>query len=196
MGSFMKQLRPAIIIFLALTIVTGIVYPLIVTGVAELFFKDKANGSLLYIDGKPVGSALIGQQFDDPKYFWGRPSATAPAPYDSSSSAGSNLGPLNSHLIQNVKARIEALNDVDPENKKPVPVDLVTSSGSGLDPHISPAAAEYQLARVARVRGMKEEDARRLVQENTQKRFLGLLGEPVVEVLKLNIALDSIAGER
>lgn len=187
----MKQLRPAIVILIALTIVTGIIYPLIVTGLAQFFFKDKANGSLIFVDGKPVGSSLIGQQFGDPKYFWGRPSATTP-PYNGSSSAGSNLGPLNSQLTQNVKARIEALKAIDPENEKPVPVDLVTSSGSGLDPHISLAAAEYQLTRVAHVRGMKEEDVRRLVEENTRGRFLGILGEPVVEVLKLNIALDRL----
>lgn len=188
---FRSQLKTAFIIFISLTIVTGIIYPLFITGVAKIFFKDKADGSLIYVEGKTVGSALIGQQFDDPKYFWGRPSATTP-PYNSASSGGSNLGPLNPTLEKDVESRIEKLKAVDPENRKPVPVDLVTTSASGLDPHISIAAAEYQLDRVARARGLAKEDVEKLVRQYTKGRLFNLLGEPVVQVLQLNIALDTL----
>jgi K+-transporting ATPase ATPase C chain len=152
----------------------------------------KANGSLIVKDGKPVGSSLIGQSFSDPKYFWSRPSATGPTPYNASASSGSNLGPTNPALIDAVKARVQALRDADPGNRQPVPVDLVTASASGLDPHISPAAAEYQLARVARVRNLNPVAVRKLVAEHTEGRQFGILGEPRVNVLELNLALDGI----
>ncbi len=189
---FRTQLKTALIVFIALTIVTGIIYPLFVTGVARIFFNDQANGSLIYADGKAVGSVLIGQKFDDPKYFWDRPSATSPVPYNSSSSGGSNLGPLNPALEKNVNSRIGKLKAFDPDNKKPVPVDLVTASASGLDPHISIAAAEYQLERVARARGVPGEDVEKLIKQHTEGRTFGLLGEPVVQVLQLNLALDTL----
>lgn len=187
----MKTLmRPAITLFVLLTVVTGVVYPLLVTAAAQLVFPKQANGSLIERDGKMVGSELIGQSFDNPKYFWGRLSATAPA-YNASASSGSNLGPLQADLKKNAEARIKALKEADPQNHAPVPVDLVTASASGLDPQISPAAAEYQVARIARLRGMNENEVRRLVQENTQGRTLGLLGEPRVNVVQLNLALDT-----
>ncbi len=173
-----------------LTLITGVAYPLLVTGVAKAAFADKANGSLVVKDGKVVGSSLIGQPFDDPKYFWGRLSATAPAPYNASSSTGSNLGPTNDALTKAAKARIDALHEADPANTAPIPVDLVTSSGSGLDPHISPEAANYQTARVARARGMTEAKVAMLVAQHTEGRDLGVLGEPRVNVLLLNLALD------
>jgi K+-transporting ATPase ATPase C chain len=179
-------------IFLLLTVVTGIIYPLLVTGVAQLGFPEKANGSLIRGDGGYAGSELIGQPFDDPKYFWGRLSATPDFPYNSSSSSGSNLGPSNPALVEAVKTRLEALRKADPGNALPVPVDLVTSSGSGLDPHISPAAALYQAPRVARVRGLPEDRVLRLVDRFTEPRQWGFLGEPRVNVLKLNLALDSM----
>jgi K+-transporting ATPase ATPase C chain len=183
-------------VFFLLTIVTGIVYPLLVTGVAQLILPEKANGSLIPGQRGYSGSELIGQPFDDPKYFWGRLSATPDFPYNSASSGGSNLGPSNPALVEAVKARIEALQKVDPGNKSPVPIDLVTSSGSGLDPHISPAAALYQVARVARARGLSEEQVRSLVDQSTEPRQWGFLGEPRVNVLELNLALDRIQNKR
>ncbi|MBP6776557.1 MAG: potassium-transporting ATPase subunit KdpC [Piscinibacter sp.] len=185
-----SQLRPALVLFLALSVVTGLVYPLAVTGIAQVAFPDKANGSLVTQDGKVVGSALIGQAFSDPKHFWSRPSATSPMPYNAANSAGSNQGPLNPALADAVKARVAALRAADPGNDKPVPVDLVTASASGLDPHISRAAADYQLARVAKARGMAEADVRRLVDAHTEWPWLGFLGEARVNVLALNLALD------
>lgn len=178
-----------------MVLLTGIAYPLIVTGVAQGFFSDKANGSLIYREGKPVGSHLIGQPFDDPKYFWGRPSATGPVPYNGAASSGSNVGPANAALYNAVKDRVAALHKVDPDNKALIPVDLVTSSASGLDPHISPAAALYQSARVARLRGVPESAVRELISKNTQPRFLGFLGEPAVNVAELNLDLDQVKGE-
>ena len=173
-----------------LTALTGIVYPLIVTGIAQLVFARTANGSVIERDGKPIGSALIGQPFSDPRYFWSRPSATSPFADNSASSGGSNLGPTNSALTDAVRQRIDALRAADPGNAAPVPVDLVTASGSGLDPHISPAAAEYQVARVARARGIPVDAVRELVAGATEGRQLGVLGEPRVNVLALNLALD------
>jgi K+-transporting ATPase ATPase C chain len=186
-----KELRPAVISFLLLTLLTGIAYPMLVTGISQATMSGKANGSLIVKDGKPVGSALIGQSFSDPKYFWGRPSATGPVPNNASASSGSNLGPTNPALMDAVKARVQALRDADPGNQQTVPVDLVTASASGLDPHISPAAAEYQLARVARVRNRNPETLRKLVAEHTEGRQFGILGEPRVNVLELNLALDA-----
>ncbi|MDR3393670.1 MAG: potassium-transporting ATPase subunit KdpC [Parasulfuritortus sp.] len=186
-------IRPAVTLFVMLSVVTGIVYPLAVTGIAKVVFPDQAAGSLIVKDGKPVGSALIGQNFSDPKYFWGRPSATGPMPYNASASGGSNLGPLNPALIDAVKGRIEALKAADPGNSAPVPADLVTASGSGLDPHISQAAAEYQVMRVARLRGLQISAVQRLISDNTENRQLGFLGEKRVNVLALNLALDRLA---
>jgi K+-transporting ATPase ATPase C chain len=173
-----------------MTLITGVAYPLAITGIAQGLLHDKANGSLIVKDGKVLGSQLIGQPFEDPKHFWGRLSATTPAAYNAGASTGSNLGPLNEALTKNVKARIDALRAADPEATGPVPIDLVTSSASGLDPHISPAAAEYQVRRVARARGMSEDRVRALVGEHTEGRDLGILGEPRVNVLLLNLALD------
>ena len=185
-----EHLRPALTMLLALTLLTGVVYPLIVTGLAQIIFPQQANGSLVVRDGKVIGSELIGQYFDEPKYFWGRPSATSPFPYNAAASSGSNLGPTNPVLIEAVKIRVAALRAADPGNEAPVPVDLVTASGSGLDPHISPAAADYQVKRVARARGLKERQVEDLVERYTDGRQFGLLGEPRVNVLKLNLALD------
>jgi K+-transporting ATPase ATPase C chain len=188
----LKELRPAVVSFLLLMLLTGIVYPLLVTGISQGLMPGQANGSMIMKDGKPAGSVLIGQSFSDPKYFWGRPSATSPMPNNAVSSGGSNLGPTNPALMDAIKARVQALKDADPGNKQPVPVDLVTASASGLDPHISPAAAQYQLARVARVRNLNPDTLRKLVDEHTEGRQFGILGEPRVNVLELNLALDTL----
>jgi K+-transporting ATPase ATPase C chain len=185
-----NTLRPALVLFAALTLVTGIAYPLAVTGIAQAAFPAQANGSLIMKDGKPVGSSLIGQNFSAPGHFWGRPSATSPQPYNAAASSGSNQGPLNPALADAVKARVQALREADPGNTAPVPADLVTASASGLDPHISPAAAEYQVRRVARERKLDAERVRALVRENTEMPLFGLLGEARVNVLRLNLALD------
>jgi K+-transporting ATPase ATPase C chain len=185
-------LRPALILFLVLTLLTGVAYPLVVTGVAQSLFPAQAAGSLILRAGKPVGSALIGQNFSDPGNFWGRPSATGPMPYNAAASSGSNQGPLNPALVDAVKGRVEALKAADPGNTAPVPVDLVTASASGLDPHISPAAARYQVARVAKARGVAPETVQGLVEQQTEKPIAGLLGESRVHVLKLNLALDAL----
>jgi K+-transporting ATPase ATPase C chain len=189
-----QTLMPAIIIFVLLTLLTGVLYPLVVTGVAQSVFPKQANGSLVRDGDRVAGSTLIGQQFSDPRYFWGRPSATSPTPYNAASSGGSNLGPSNPALAEAVVARVAALRAADPGNTSPVPVDLVTASGSGLDPHISVAAAHYQVPRILRVRNMqgREAELRRLVDENTDQRALGVLGEPCVNVLRLNRALDTL----
>lgn len=187
----LSQLRPAVVMLILLTLVTGVLYPFAVTGIAQLAFPAQANGSLIERDGRPVGSALIGQPFDDPKYFRSRPSATAPFPYNAAASSGSNQGPTHPALADAVAARIKALRDADPGNTRPVPLDLVTASGSGLDPHISPAAAEYQVERVARARGIAADRVHALVAQHTQGRQFGLLGEPRVNVLQLNLALDA-----
>ncbi|TMJ94855.1 MAG: potassium-transporting ATPase subunit KdpC [Actinobacteria bacterium] len=189
-----RTFREALLMLIALTLVTGVVYPFLVTAIAQVAMKRAADESLIERDGKIIGSALIGQAFSDPKYFWSRPSATSPMPYNAGSSSGSNLGPTNPALAEAVKSRVEALRAADPDNKTPVPVDLVTASASGLDPHISAAAAEYQVARVAKVRGLAPERVRALVAEHTQGRALGFLGEPVVNVLQLNLALDTLRG--
>ena len=186
-----KHLRPAIVSLVALTILTGLVYPVVVTGMAQLLFPRQANGSLIVKDGKAVGSALIGQPFDDPKYFWSRPSATSPFPDNAGSSGGSNLGPTNPDLQKAVQGRIDALKAADSGNTAPIPVDLVTASGSGLDPDISPAAALYQVPRVAKARGLTEEAVRNLVEQYTAGRQFGFLGESRVNVLRLNLALDT-----
>ena len=191
----MKTLiRPAVSLFVAMTLVTGVAYPLLVTGVAKIAFPSQAAGSLVVQDGKPVGSTLIGQSFSEPKYFWARPSATAPNPYNAGGSGGSNLGPLNPALVDAVKARVDALKAADPGNTLPVPVDLVTASASGLDPHISVAGAQYQAARVARARGLAPEAVRALVERHTESRLLGFIGEPRVNVLAINLALDRRSG--
>ena len=181
---------PALRMLVLLSVLTGVIYPLVVSGVARIAFPGAASGSQIVVDGKAVGSGLIGQPFDDPKYFWGRPSATSPMPYNAGASSGSNQGPRNPALADAVKDRIKALRDADPGNKAAVPVDLVTASGSGLDPDISVAAANYQLPRVAKARAMPDDKVRALVDANTTGRTLGILGEPRVNVLKLNIALD------
>lgn len=186
-----KLLRQSFMLLLVLTVITGVLYPLAATGLSQLVFPHRANGSLIERDGKPIGSALIGQSFTDPKYFWGRPSATTPNPYNATASSGSNQGPTHSALADAVKQRIAALRAVDPGNTAPVPVDLVTASGSGLDPEISQAAAQYQLERVARARGLSSAQVQALVNEYTSGRQLGILGEPRVNVLRLNLALDA-----
>lgn len=186
------QIRPALMALLIFTVLTGLLYPLVVTGIAQLVFPHQANGSLIVQNGQIVGSTLIGQQFTDPKYFWGRLSATGPYPYNAAASSGSNLGPTNPALLDEVKGRIAALKAADPSNTQLIPVDLVTSSGSGLDPDISVAAALYQLPRVARLRGLSESALRTLVDQYTHGRQLGFLGEPRVNVLQLNLALDAL----
>jgi potassium-transporting ATPase KdpC subunit len=187
-----SQLRPAIVSLAIFTLLTGVLYPLVITGIAQVAFPHQANGSLIVNNGQVVGSLLIGQQFDDPRYFWGRLSATSPYPYNAASSSGSNLAPSNPALLDEVKARIAALQAADPVSRAPIPVDLVTSSGSGLDPNISVAAALYQIPRVAKARGLSEDVVRELVVQNTQGQQLGVLGEPRVNVLELNLALDEI----
>jgi K+-transporting ATPase ATPase C chain len=187
-----RQLRPAIVSLLVLTLLTGLVYPLVIFGLGQIFFPSQANGSLIVVDGQVRGSSLIGQNFDQPHYFWGRPSATGPFAYNSAASSGSNLGPLNQALQDNVQTRLDALKAADPDNTALPPVDLVTASGSGLDPHISPAAAEYQVRRVARTRGLGEAIVRDLVARYTEGRTFGVLGEPRVNVLQLNLALDAM----
>ena len=184
------QSRTAIVMLAALTVVTGLIYPLVITGVAQIAFPSQANGSLIVKDGKAVGSSLIGQPFDDPKYFWARPSATSPFPNNAAASSGSNQGPTSPNLHAAVQGRVEALRAADPGNTTPVPVDLVTASASGLDPHISPAAALYQVPRVARERKLDVETVRTLVERHIEGRTLGTLGEPRVNVLALNLALD------
>lgn len=186
----MSELRPALVSFLLLTAITGVVYPLAVTGIGQAVFSDAANGSLIKEGDKWIGSRLIGQPFSDPKYFFGRPSATSPQPYNGAASSGSNLGPTNPSLATIIIDRVAALRALDPENESRVPIDLVTASGSGLDPHISPAAAEYQVPRVARMRNRPEAEIRALVKEATEGRTFGILGEPRVNVLLLNLALD------
>jgi potassium-transporting ATPase KdpC subunit len=188
-----KHLKPAIILFVILSVITGVIYPAVVTGLAQLVFPNQANGSLMTADnGKTTGSRLIGQPFSNPGHFWGRPSATGPFQYNAGASSGSNLGPTNPALIDAIKTRIQALKAADPDNKAPVPVDLITASGSGLDPHISPAAADYQINRVAKARNMQPEKLRALVGTNTVSRQWGFLGEPRVNVLTLNLALSAI----
>ena len=197
-----SQLRPALLGFLALSAITGIAYPLLVTAIAQLAFPARANGSLVVRDGRAVGSALVGQRFDDPRDFWGRPSATSPAPYTAfdaktlTGSTGSNLGPTNPALADAVRKRVAALRAADPGNDERVPIDLVTASGSGLDPHLSVAAAAYQVRRVARARGLEEAEVGRMVARLTTPRWLGVLGEPVVNVLELNLALDALERSR
>jgi K+-transporting ATPase ATPase C chain len=189
----LKELKPALLVLALMTALTGAVYPLLVTGIAQGLFSDQANGSLIEQDGKVVGSALVGQPFSDPKHFWSRPSATGPVPYNAGASSGSNQGPLNPALEEAVKARIDALKAADPTQTAPIPVDLVTASGSGLDPHISPAAARWQAPRIARLSGLSEAEVARLIDDHTEGRQLGLLGEPRVNVLTLNLALDRLA---
>jgi K+-transporting ATPase ATPase C chain len=186
------QIRPAVVMLVVFAIITGLAYPLAVTGIAQVVFPHQANGSLTVRDGQVAGSELIGQPFDDPRYFWGRPSATAPFPYNAAASGGSNLGPSNPSLVEAVRTRVAALRAADPGNSQPIPVDLVTASASGLDPHISVAAALYQVPRVARERGLSQKDVEALVRRYTAGRQLGILGEPRVNVLDLNLALDVV----
>jgi K+-transporting ATPase ATPase C chain len=190
MHTMNSTIRIAIMSLLLFTVLTGIIYPLAVTGLAQAIFPHQANGSIIVKNGKPVGSSLIGQQFDDQKYFWGRLSATIPYSYNGGSSSGSNLGPNNPDLMKAVQARIDALRAAEPGNQAKIPVDIITASGSGLDPHISLASAEYQVHRVARVRGLDETSVRALVTSHTEGRWLGVIGEPVVNVLEINLALD------
>ena len=188
----MKNLiRPAVSLFLLLTLITGVFYPMAVTGIAKVAFPEAANGSLIFKDGKAVGSRLIGQNFTDPKYFWGRPSATSPQPYNASASGGSNLGPLNPALTDGVKGRIAALKAADPDNTGAIPADLVTASASGLDPHISPAAAKYQIERVAKARQIDTAVVKAMVARFTEERQWSIFGDARVNVLELNLALDS-----
>ncbi len=188
----LKQLKPAIIMLAIFIVITGLIYPLVFTGIAQVIFPRQANGSLITQDDQVIGSQLIGQQFDDPKYFWGRPSATGSYPYNASASAGSNYSVMNQDLQKAVEERMAALQAADPNNHQPIPVDLVTSSGSGLDPNISIAAARYQAGRVAQARGITVEQVMALIDQNTQGRQLGFLGEPRVNVLMLNLALDAL----
>ncbi|MEQ1581743.1 MAG: potassium-transporting ATPase subunit KdpC [Steroidobacteraceae bacterium] len=186
-------IRPAIVLFVAMAVLTGFLYPLLITGAATGLFPARVAGSLIEQGGEVVGSSLIGQSFSDPKYFWGRPSATGPMPYNAAASSGSNQGPLNPALLEAVQARVAALRAADPGNPAPVPVDLVTASGSGLDPHMSIAAANYQIPRVARVRSLEVEQVRQLVAASTERSVPGFLGPPRVNVLALNRALDDLA---
>lgn len=187
----MKEIKTAARMLIVMTVITGVAYPLVVTGIAQLVFPRQANGSMITRGDEVVGSALIGQGFADAKYFWGRGSATSPTAYNAAASSGSNQGPLAPALAEAVGARVQALVDADPEHRRPVPVDLATASGSGLDPHISPAGARYQVARVAQARGLDGKVVQRLVDEHTEGRQLGILGEPRVNVLQLNLALDA-----
>jgi len=186
-----SEIVPALRMLVVLTALTGVAYPLLVTGIAQVVFPHAANGSLIVANGKTLGSELIGQPFDDPKYFWSRPSATSPQPYNGASSSGSNQGPLNPALADAVKDRIKALRDADPSNDAPVPIDLVTASASGLDPHISVAAAQYQVQRVAKARGLDVGKVQAIIDAHTEGRTLGIFGEPRVNVLESNLALDS-----
>ena len=188
----LKQIRPALVIFGLLTLITGVVYPLVVTGIAQLVFPKQANGSIIMQNNEPVGSVLIGQWFSDPKYFWGRPSSSTPYPYNPLGSMGSNMGPLNPVWLQSVQGRVNALRAIDPENTLLIPVDLVTASASGLDPQISVAAARYQASRIARLRGLDLNTVMGLIDQFTTNRWLGFLGEPVVNVLELNLALERL----
>jgi K+-transporting ATPase ATPase C chain len=192
----MKQLRAAFVVFVLLTILTGVLYPALVTVIAQGVFPHQANGSLMQRNGATIGSELIGQYFDESKYFWSRPSATSPVAYNAGSSAGSNLGPTNPALLDAVRERVELVRKAHPDQSGPVPIDLVTASASGLDPHISPAAAEYQIMRVAKARGLREDVLRQLVQAHTELRTFGVLGEPRVNVLRLNLALDEASGSK
>jgi K+-transporting ATPase ATPase C chain len=187
----LRELRPVLMVFLMLTVVTGILYPLAVTGVGRALFADEAEGSVVMRDGQAAGSRLLAREFTDAGHFWSRPSATSPGPYNGASSSGSNLSPTNPALLDAIAARVAALRAADPGNTAPVPVDLVTASGSGLDPHITPAAARYQVPRVARARGLSEADVGALVARHTEGRTFGVLGEPRVNVLLLNLALDA-----
>jgi K+-transporting ATPase ATPase C chain len=187
---FREYIKPALLLFVVLTIITGVIYPLVITGIAQAFLPDRANGSLIYRNGKIVGSSLVGQAFEDPKYLWGRVSATSPQ-YNASASSGSNTGPSNPILLDNINGRIKALKAADPDNMNPIPIDLVTSSASGLDPHISLAAAYYQIPRIAKKRRISENAVNDIMRKNTTGRLLGLIGEPVVNVLKVNLDLDS-----
>ena len=189
---FVRLIRPAVSLLVLMTILLGIVYPLVITGVAKVTFPRQAEGSLIYKDGKLIGSTLIGQSFSDPKYFWSRPSATSPQPYNGLASSGSNLGPLNPALLDAVKANVKALHDADPDNRRPIPVDLVTASASGLDPDISPAAAHYQAARVARARNLALAPVETLIKTHERGRLFGLIGERRINVLELNLALDQM----
>jgi K+-transporting ATPase ATPase C chain len=191
-SSVFATLRPALLLFLLLMLFTGFLYPLLVTALAQLLFPQQAAGSIVARDGRAVGSRLIGQSFSDPRYFWSRPSATTPQPYNGTASTGSNLGPLNPQLTDAIKTRIGALRAADPTNSAPVPVDLVTASASGLDPEISVAAADYQAARVARARGLAPERVQALIVQHAEGRLLGVIGEPRVNVLELNLALDAL----
>jgi len=188
----LQQTRRAALVWLLLMVITGLVYPALVTGIAQMAFPFQANGSLVHHQGRVRGSALIGQPFSDPKYFWGRPSATSPYPYNATASSGSNLGPTNPELLARVKERVDALRRSQPGADRLIPVDLVTASGSGLDPHVSPAAALYQVPRVARARDLPQVTVARLVAQHVENRWFGILGEPHVNVLQLNLALDDL----
>jgi K+-transporting ATPase ATPase C chain len=195
-NTLLKELRPALVMLLMLTVITGVAYPLVVTGISQVVFPDQAAGSLIEKDGKVVGSSLIGQPFDDPKYFWTRLSATGPFPFNAAASSGSNYGPINDSLKAAVEARVSALREAETNRTGPIPVDLITASGSGLDPHISPAAAYYQVARVARIRGLDDASVKSLVDRHVAGRQLGFLGEARVNVLELNLALDAMPAMR
>ncbi len=183
--------RPCLVLFVLFTLLTGVAYPALITVIAQTVFHHQANGSVIMRDGKAVGSELIGQTFDDPSYFWGRPSATGPTGYNAAASSGSNLGPTNPALLDAIKARVEAIRVAHPDQTRSVPVDLVTASASGLDPHISPAAAEFQVGRVAKARNLSEDAVQALIVSHTEGRSLGIMGEPRINVLRLNLALDA-----